>query len=114
MSQPATTPKTAVVLMNLGGPDQMSSVYPFLLNLFSDPTILRVPFFVRPLLARIIAGARKKPASENYKLLGGKSPLLELTQEQARSLEAALGDENVNVSSQCATGIRSARKPPPR
>jgi ferrochelatase len=95
MSQPATTPKTAVVLMNLGGPDQMSSVYPFLLNLFSDPTILRVPFFVRPLLARIIAGARKKPASENYKLLGGKSPLLELTQEQARSLEAALGDENV-------------------
>lgn len=95
MSKPATSPKTAVVLMNLGGPDQMSSVYPFLLNLFMDPAILRVPFFVRPILARIIAGARKKPASEIYKLLGGKSPLLELTEEQARSLEAALGDDNL-------------------
>jgi ferrochelatase len=92
MTQPA--PKTAIVLMNLGGPDQPASVYPFLLNLFSDPAILRVPFFVRPLLARIIAGARKKPAGEIYKLLGGKSPLLELTVEQARALEAALPDLN--------------------
>lgn len=89
-----TAPKTAIVLLNLGGPDQMSSVYPFLLNLFKDPAILRVPFFVRPLLARIIAAARKKPASENYKLLGGKSPLLDLTIEQARALEAALPDLN--------------------
>ncbi len=89
------SPKTAIVLMNLGGPDQPSSVYPFLLNLFLDPAILRVPFFVRPLLARIIALARKKPASENYKILGGKSPLLELTVEQATALEAALPDLNV-------------------
>lgn len=88
-------PKTAVVLLNLGGPDKMESVYPFLLNLFLDPAILRVPFFVRPLLARIIAGARKKPASENYKILGGKSPLLELTIEQAHALEHALSDQNV-------------------
>jgi ferrochelatase len=95
MSKIDKSPKTAIVLMNLGGPDQMSSVYPFLLNLFMDPAILRVPFFIRPLLARIIAGARKKPASENYKLLGGKSPLLELTIEQADALEAALGDLNV-------------------
>ncbi len=89
---PKTSRKTAIVLMNLGGPDQMSSVYPFLLNLFMDPAILRVPFFVRPLLARIIATARKKPASENYKLLGGKSPLLELTVGQAEALEASLTD----------------------
>jgi len=94
MSKAATSPKTAIVLMNLGGPDKMSSVYPFLLNLFLDPAILRVPFFIRPLLARIIAGARKKPASENYKLLGGKSPLLELTVEQAEALEAALPEMN--------------------
>ena len=88
----APSPKVAIVLMNLGGPDKPESVYPFLLNLFMDPAILRVPFFIRPLLARIIAGARKKPASENYRVLGGKSPLLELTVEQAEALEAALPD----------------------
>jgi ferrochelatase len=90
MTQTKAKPKIAIVLLNLGGPDKMESVYPFLVNLFTDPAILRVPFFIRPLLARIIARARKKPASENYALLGGKSPLLELTVEQANALEAAL------------------------
>lgn len=85
-------PKVAIVLFNLGGPDKPESIRPFLVNLFTDPAILRVPFFVRPLLARIIAYARVKPASENYALLGGKSPLLELTQEQADTLESALPD----------------------
>lgn len=87
-------PKIAIVLFNLGGPDKPESIKPFLINLFTDPAILRVPFFVRPLLARIIAYARVKPASENYALLGGKSPLLELTCEQAKTLEAALSDLN--------------------
>jgi ferrochelatase len=85
-------PKVAIVLFNLGGPDRPESVKPFLINLFTDPAILRVPFFIRPMLARIIAYARVKPASENYALLGGKSPLLELTQEQADALAAALPD----------------------
>lgn len=80
--------KTAIVLFNLGGPDRIESVKPFLLNLFRDPAILRVPPFIRPFLARLIAGLRVKAASENYAILGGKSPLLELTQEQARALEA--------------------------
>ena len=86
--------KIAIVLFNLGGPDQPSSVRPFLVNLFKDPAILRVPFFVRPLLARLIAALRTKAATANYAILGGKSPLLELTQEQAVSLEAALPDLN--------------------
>lgn len=85
-------PKVAVVLFNLGGPDSPEAIRPFLLNLFRDPAILRVPFFVRPLLARLIAGARLKPATENYQLLGGKSPLLEMTQAQAQAIEAALPD----------------------
>ena len=89
------SPKIAVVLFNLGGPDNPAAIKPFLLNLFRDPAILRVPFFVRPLLARIIARARVKPATENYALLGGKSPLLELTQAQARAIEAASGDLNL-------------------
>jgi len=86
--------KIAIVLMNLGGPDKPESIYPFLLNLFRDPAILRVPFFVRPLLARIIARSRKKPATENYAILGGKSPLLELTIEQGHAIEAALPEIN--------------------
>ncbi len=87
--------RLAVVLFNLGGPDTPAAVRPFLLNLFSDPAILRVPFFIRPLLARIIAAARLKPATANYEILGGGSPLLGLTEEQARTLEAALPEFDV-------------------
>jgi protoporphyrin/coproporphyrin ferrochelatase len=82
--------KVAIVLFNLGGPDKPESIKPFLLNLFRDPAILRVPFFVRPFLARYIARARVAPATANYALIGGKSPLLGLTREQAVALEAAL------------------------
>ncbi len=82
--------RIAIVLFNLGGPDRPEAIKPFLLNLFRDPAILRVPFFVRPILARIIARARVKPATANYAILGGKSPLLELTRQQATALQAAL------------------------
>jgi ferrochelatase len=85
-------PKRAIVLFNLGGPDKPESIKPFLVNLFTDPAILRVPPFVRPWLARIIAYARVKPATANYAILGGKSPLLELTQDQAKALEAQFPD----------------------
>jgi ferrochelatase len=84
--------KVAIVLFNLGGPDSPEAIRPFLLNLFLDPAILRVPFFVRPFLARVITRARVEPATANYALLGGKSPLLGLTQEQATALEAELPD----------------------
>ena len=88
-------PRVAVVLFNLGGPDRPEAIKPFLINLFTDPAILRVPFFVRPFLARAIARARLAPARANYALLGGKSPLLELTQQQAVALEAALPELDV-------------------
>ncbi len=87
--------RIAIVLFNLGGPDRIESVRPFLMNLFTDKAILRVPWFVRPFLARLIAARRVKPATENYQLMGGKSPLLELTQDQARALEQALPGLNV-------------------
>jgi ferrochelatase len=89
--------KLAIVVFNLGGPDCPESIKPFLLNLFRDPAILRVPFFIRPLLARVIASARVKPATENYAILGGKSPLLELTQDQADSLSAALSGPDLDA-----------------
>nr|WP_294560151.1 ferrochelatase [uncultured Rhodopila sp.] len=82
--------RVAIVLFNLGGPDSPEAIRPFLMNLFQDPAILRVPFFIRPFLARIIAKARVPGATANYALLGGRSPLLGLTRDQAAALEAAL------------------------
>jgi ferrochelatase len=81
-----------VVLFNLGGPDRPEAIQPFLRNLFNDPAILRVPPFVRPFLARRIAAARLEPARASYALLGGRSPLLELTQQQAAALQAELAE----------------------
>jgi len=94
--------KVAIVLFNLGGPDSPAAIKPFLLNLFRDPAILRVPFFVRPLLARIITRSRLKPATANYALLGGKSPLLGLTREQAVALEEALPE----IDARCFIAMR--------
>jgi ferrochelatase len=91
-----------VVLFNLGGPDSPAAIRPFLLNLFRDKAILRVPPFVRPFLARTIARARLKPATENYALLGGSSPLLALTRKQAVALEAALPDHDAR----CVVAMR--------
>jgi ferrochelatase len=88
-----TKRRVAIVLFNLGGPDRPESVRPFLVNLFTDPAILRVPGFIRPWLGRLIAWRRTKPAMENYAVIGGRSPLLDLTEEQGRSLEAALAHD---------------------
>jgi ferrochelatase len=105
-ASPTTLRKTAIVLFNLGGPNSPEAIRPFLLNLFSDPAILRVPFFVRPFLARTITKARLAPATENYALLGGKSPLLGLTQEQAGALEAALNVSLGGMESKCFIAMR--------
>jgi ferrochelatase len=83
----------ALVLMNLGGPDSLEAVEPFLVNLFSDPDIIR-GFAGLPLpkfIARKIARRRGPEVRENYRLIGGKSPQLELTCKQARALGAAVG-----------------------
>lgn len=82
--------KTAVVLFNLGGPDRLESVRPFLFNLFNDKAILRLPQPMRFLLATWISSRRTEKASAIYAKLGGASPLLKNTQSQARALEDAL------------------------
>ena len=84
--------RTAVVLFNLGGPDCPDSVQPFLFNLFHDPAIIGVPQPMRWLLAKLISKRRAPIAREIYAEIGGKSPLLELTNEQARALEVACDD----------------------
>ena len=82
--------RVAVVLFNLGGPDEPEAIRPFRINLFSDRAILRVPIFVRFWLARLIAASAQKKAERGYALIGGKSPLLEQTQRQATALEAEI------------------------
>src|SRR5207302_2828326 len=82
--------KLAVVLFNLGGPDCIESVQPFLQNLFSDPAIINLPSFLRRPLARFIAARRAPLAKKIYEHLGGCSPILPETEEQARALEVAL------------------------
>jgi len=84
--------KTAIVLFNLGGPDRPESIKKFRINLFSDKAIIRAPIFIRFWLARLIAASSAKAAMANYALMGGRSPLLELTQKQASALEAVLGE----------------------
>lgn len=82
--------KIAIVLFNLGGPDDQASVQPFLQNLFSDPAIIRVPGPIRWALARLISNLRAKSARANYAKMGGGSPLVPETTKQARALEVAI------------------------
>lgn len=82
--------KNAVVLFNLGGPDNLAAVKPFLMNLFNDPAIITLPQPFRYLLAQLISTLRKSKAQGIYKQLGGKSPILELTMQQAEKLEQKL------------------------
>jgi len=86
-----------VILFNLGGPDGPDAVRPFLVNLFSDPAILRVPGPIRWFLARLIAGRRAGIARGIYEQLGGGSPLLPNTLAQARAIEAQFAAGQVRV-----------------
>ena len=82
--------KKAVILFNLGGPDRLESVEPFLFNLFNDPEILNIPSIFRYPLAKFISKRRAPIAKNIYREIGNKSPILELTQEQAANLENRL------------------------
>jgi protoporphyrin/coproporphyrin ferrochelatase len=94
--------RVAVVLCNLGGPDSLEAVRPFLFNLFSDPDIFRLPlgWLTQRPFASLIARRRAPEAAEGYAAIGGKSPILEFTQAQAEALQRALkgrGNYDVHV-----------------
>ncbi|HEY4115920.1 MAG TPA: ferrochelatase [Rhizomicrobium sp.] len=82
--------RIGIVLFNLGGPDSLDAVEPFLRNLFSDPAIISLPAILRLPLARLIARRRGPLARDIYAKIGGRSPIVEETEKQARALEAAL------------------------
>lgn len=86
--------KTAVLLLQMGGPDSLEAVEPFLYNLFSDRDIIRIgPAFLQPFIARMIVKRRAPKSAANYRDIGGRSPLRALTEEQASELESVLGDD---------------------
>jgi len=89
--------KLGIVLFNLGGPDSPEAVEPFLRNLFSDPAIITLPGLIRIPLARLIARRRAPLARAIYAQIGGRSPILEETQKQARALEQALSAPGVEA-----------------
>ncbi|MDO8549598.1 MAG: ferrochelatase [Ignavibacteria bacterium] len=80
--------KTAVVLLNLGGPDSLEAVQPFLENLFNDPDIFKLPF--QKGFARYISKKRAPKVQKKYELIGGKSPINEWTEKQRSMLEIKL------------------------
>jgi ferrochelatase len=85
---------TGVLLLNLGGPDSLDAVKPFLYNLFSDRTIIKLgpPFLQRP-IAAFIAATRSGKTRSMYSLIGGKSPILDITKAQAAVLEEVLNSK---------------------
>lgn len=87
------TKKIAVVLLNLGGPDSLDSVPRYLYNLFSDPAIINLPNPWRWLLAKFISITRSAKSKEIYDKIGGKSPLLELSEQQALELAQQLANK---------------------
>ncbi|MFQ4143124.1 ferrochelatase [Chlorogloeopsis sp. ULAP02] len=89
--------RVGVLLLNLGGPEKLEDVGPFLYNLFSDPEIIRLPFpWLQKPLAWFIASRRTKKSQENYRKIGGGSPLRRITEAQGEALKEqlqALGQE---------------------
>ena len=92
MSTLVSNKRVGVVLFQLGGPDSLEAVEPFLTNLVSDPDIIDLPLgnLARTALARLIARHRAEKVRAHYAAIGGKSPIVELTQRQASALEDAL------------------------
>ncbi len=84
--------KTAVILLNMGGPDSLDAVEPFLYNLFSDHDIIQIPRLIQKPVAWIISKTRAKKTKHYYEYMGGKSPQKEQTLKQAYFLQKALGN----------------------
>jgi ferrochelatase len=92
----------AVVLLNMGGPEHLEDVEPFLFNLFSDRLIIRLgPAFMQKTIARFISRRRAPKSSQAYAKIGGGSPLGKITADQAKALEKELAGSNVSKVSVC-------------
>jgi len=88
--------KRAVVLLNMGGPNNLDEVEVFLNNMFNDKRIISAPKPIRMIIAKLITWQRKKEAKSNYEALGGKSPLVGYTKKLISKLERHI-DANVHM-----------------
>jgi ferrochelatase len=98
--------KKAIILFNLGGPDKLDNVKPFLFNLFNDPAIINLPTILRYPLAKLISKKREPVAKKIYQELGGSSPILKLTQDQSSALEKKLNKKDLNNTHKCFIAMR--------
>ena len=98
--------KKAIILFNLGGPDKLENVEPFLFNLFNDPAILNLPIIFRYPLAKLISNRRTPTAKKIYQELGGSSPILKLTRDQSCALEKKLNQTNKEDKYKCFVVMR--------
>src|SRR4026208_1405566 len=90
--------RIGVLLFNLGGPETLDDVRPFLFNLFSDPDIIRLPWrALQKPLAWLISTQRHQKSRGYYEQIGGGSPLRRITDEQASALEHALAARNIEA-----------------
>lgn len=95
--------RIGILLLNLGGPDSLEAVRPFLFNLFSDRDIIRLgPGFLQMPLAWLISTIRSSKTQEMYRHIGGKSPILAITTAQANALEKALNQQSAISNQQSA------------
>ncbi|MDJ0705148.1 MAG: ferrochelatase [Leptolyngbyaceae cyanobacterium MO_188.B28] len=91
--------RVGVLLLNLGGPDKLKDVRPFLYNLFADPEIIRLPSpLLQAPLAWLISTLRAKKSQENYKKIGGGSPLRRITEAQAQALREQLKQDGHQIN----------------
>lgn len=98
LSSKSTNQRIGVLLFNLGGPETLDEVRPFLFNIFVDPDIIRLPWkWLQKPLAWLIARQRHKKSRGYYEQIGGGSPLRRITEEQARALEQALSARGIAV-----------------
>ena len=94
----ASSPLTGVILLNMGGPDSVSAIRPFLARLFSDRELIRLPLapLTQPLFAWIVSWLRARHVRKYYEEIGGGSPIAKLTDRQRAALEEALGETGGN------------------
>jgi len=101
-----TTRRVGIVLFQLGGPDTLEAIEPFLYNLFCDPDIIDFPFarIGRKALAKLISSTRARKVQHHYSTIGGGSPIRRHTERQARALESEL--RNQGMDAHCFVAMR--------
>jgi ferrochelatase len=94
-----TRRRVGIVLFQLGGPDTLEAIEPFLFNLFCDPDIIDFPFarLGRKPLAKLISTTRAKKVQHHYSVIGGGSPIRRFTEQQAHALESELRDSGLDA-----------------